>query len=154
MASLNQSQEYIFCNFHPHPDRPVSDAVFGVLDAAILAINQELAIDNADRHVAVSESFPDVPDVSISRYEGPDGLKVLSIGIRAEDLFLSFMARNDAGTKTDRWQNAASLTLMRHSMILDEEPQLTDADVAAFAVAVPERAQGYPFIKKRKTIFL
>jgi hypothetical protein len=144
----------------PHPEDPIALEAFDRFDQAIAEVNADLGIGNRDGFYASSPARDDGPELTVARYESPNDLRTITIGIIAVDLTSITMARNDCGTQL-RPKQVAGLCDSRGS---DELPREFGKNVSAnefedLHELVSRRIEDGSFVRKRHiplipTVFL
>ncbi|OGL38076.1 hypothetical protein A3B63_03155 [Candidatus Saccharibacteria bacterium RIFCSPLOWO2_01_FULL_49_22] len=154
-----QEDRPVFMGLEPHPESPITEESFYHLDHVIGAANSMVGISAEETH-AYAYSPPQEeggPDMSVTRYEGPNGLRVLSVISSMGDAKINVLARNDAGTVSNPRQPAASLMIVgRNGLMLGEDKALQELDITSLTEDLGKRLRnqtlGQKFVKKQSIV--
>ena len=123
--------KYRFVDLRPHQTMPITEKSFNHLDHLISVAYIFAGITKASGYYAYSppqsaNSFP----ISMTRYEGPKGLRILTVGAKIGNFSVNSMFRNDAGTKLSPREIAGSLDVLKPpGTIIDTDESLSDLDI-------------------------
>jgi hypothetical protein len=145
----DHKDDYVFVGLRPHHEFPITGESFDQLDSFIAGLNESLGITNPDDRLAYSASEGIWPGISIIRRAGPDGLRVLAVTKSVEVASVNYNIRNDAGTRSNKMQPAASLDVLgKFGLILFETDSLTDGHITGLT----SELQGRSFVSKPITL--
>lgn len=163
-------------NLTPHSDEPIRDETFARLDHLVVdaeAAAEMQAVNRFDRRTVVAEATEEYPLLTVDRYEGPRGLRVISLcavtcesgevdSLLSPRSFSTLLVRNDCGTVKESMRPAATfddikVATGRGVFMAQESRQVSDTELQYVAASLEyflETREFSPLTAKEQQIFI
>lgn len=165
-----------FYNLTPHPDEPIRHETFARLDSLVVGLEAAAeieAVNRFDRRTAVAKATEEHPLLTVDRYEGPRGLRVISLcavtceagevdSLLSPRTFKTLLVRNDCGTAEEPMEPAATfddieVATGRGVFMAQESRQVSDTELQYVSASLEyflETREFSPLSAKEQQIFI